>query len=235
MSSSWFQKYKKQIELYTTENLRQEVEFDDTDEKFIPPSLLTSDGKPNLSLLFDYNLQPADKRYLLRKMEHSREEFRNCVLAEVLRKQEEERRKAEEAEDAKEIRIVKARFRKIQEKLDEKATETEQFQRNAKEREEREYFEEQRSRIKRREQETVAFEEREKERLDRLPDFPTSFSVCKRLHATPPKRRRADDDDDQQREVVIASSAAAVSPSDLVQVNFQDHNGVLEMVTDAGY
>lgn len=243
---SWFRKYKQQIELYTTENLRQEVQFDDTDEKFVAPSLLNPDGRPNVSLLFDFELQPADRRYLLRQMETSHKEFRQRILAEILRKQEEERKKAEEAEDVKEITEVKARFKKVQEKLDAKAKETQEFQRSTIERETKEYFAEQRRKAKLVEDARIAFEQREQERLDRLPDFPTVFTVCTRLHATPERRAERNDTKNQQsnnNRTPVAKTMRAFrdqqnhimisSPSNLVEVRYSvsRETGELQMIT----
>lgn len=193
---NWFAKYKADIEMYQTANLRKELDtegsaFDETDEKFVAPSVLTKEGDLNLPLLFStYDLQPADRRYLLRKMEKAREEFRDRILVETRMKQEEERKRLEEAEDEREIRLVKERFKLIQEKLNQKAAETDKFQLSGKEKEVREIRQQQETKKKLLQDEKETLEKREWERLRRLPDFPTTFTVCRRLHS-PVRNNRA--------------------------------------------
>lgn len=188
ITTNWFAKYKAQIEAYKTANLRKELEiegsyFDETDDKFVAPAVLTKEGDLNLDVLFKYELQPGDRRHLLRQMEKAREEFRDRILVETRRKQEEERKRLEEAEDEKEIRLVKERFRAIQEKLSQKADETAKFQLSAKEKEIQEIRQQEEMKQKRLEEEMQMLQTREWDRLRRLPDYPTTFTVCRRLHS----------------------------------------------------
>lgn len=208
---NWFAKYKSQMEMYQKANLKKELEiegseFDETDEKFVAPSILTKEGDLNLELLFKFDLQPADRRYLLRKMEKAREEFRDRILVETRRKQEEERKRLEEAEDEKEIRLVKERFKNIQQKLYQKAEETTKFQLTTREREIEEIRQHEENRKKRLQEELETLQQREFERLRRLPDFPSTFTVCRRLHSPSRNRKVVREEQQHYAESLIASS-----------------------------
>ncbi len=178
MSLDFYRKYKSQIETLKTENLKNEIEFDYSDEKFVAPALLNPDGSMKLSLLFEgaKNFCAADKRYLLRQLESAREKFRLQVLAEILRKEEEERKRAEKEEDEREIKLAKARFKTINEKLDQREKQGKQAQITSQEREIAEFAEQQKQKAEFFLREKEKWERAERERLERLPDFETQFS-----------------------------------------------------------
>ena len=219
-SESWLAYYKRT--LTPPEAVTQEVrEFldaaaraDDREdaERFMALSILTPDGGLHLPMLFDYDVRPQDRRYLLRRMEATQEAYIDLVVSESRGRKLAALRDAADAAAARDMHETETRLLAVQERLARKT---------------RMIVHDDDAMDRRGGHATSAVvgvtgDENAGARMMAAPDFPTTFSVCRRLHASPARARAPPNQTQQQTAGGLVRVSFAVSTS-----------GALERVTTA--